>query len=378
MALIVQKYGGAVMSNVEKIRNVAKSIAELHAAGNQVVAVVSAMGNTTDDLVRLAYSVAQEPTKREMDMLLSVGERITMSLMAMAIEDTGLAKAVSFTGSQVGIITDTRHTEARIVEIRNTRIKEALEEGKVVVVAGFQGVSLDKEITTLGRGGSDTTAVALAAALGADRCDLIKEVPGIFTSDPTIIPEAVPIPEMDYTAAAGMSLGGARILKDSCLALARRYGIELRVGNNHFSTKVKDIAAEPFFNVSVRSGYNMYSNIDIDYADAPEDVVEVSQIGDKRAVFILKQKFPDRNALGKHTPIAEDISKLTAVGDGVEGIFDIITRDEKAGEIYYSYFFNREARIYFSTMEPTQVLKDIHEKLLKIVEYRRESDAGQR
>jgi len=166
MSLIVQKYGGAALSHIGKIRQVANAIAQLYAQGNQIVVVVSAMGQITDDLVRLAYSVAKEPAKREMDMLLSVGERMSMSLMAMAIEDTGLAQAVSFTGSQVGIITDTRHTEARIVEIRSHRIQEALKAGKVVVVAGFQGVSLEKEITTLGRGGSDTTAVALAAALG--------------------------------------------------------------------------------------------------------------------------------------------------------------------------------------------------------------------
>ena len=377
MALIVQKYGGAVLSHVEKIRKVAKQIAEIAAAGNQIVAVVSAMGQTTDDLVRLAYSVCREPQKREMDMLLSVGERMSMSLLAMAIEDTGKATAVSFTGSQVGIITDTRHTDARIVEIRNMRIQQALDQGKVVVIAGFQGVSLEKEITTLGRGGSDTTAVALAAALGADRCDLIKEVPGIFSSDPTVIPEALPIPEMDYSAASGMSLGGARILQNQCVELAKRYRIELRVGNFDNSTIVKEKSAEPFFNLVLQEGYNLYRSVNLAVCPECPEILEYLEIGGDRYVLANTRHKFFTGGMFNSAPVAENLARITAVGDSAEKVPAFLAEETLLQKIICTHYYNRETRVYFQSDDSEAVLKNTHEKMRKILLPEEKSDGGQ-
>jgi len=189
VTLVVQKYGGTSVADPDRMRNVARHIAETRAKGIDVVAVVSAMGKATDNLVELARQVASNPQGREMDMLLTTGERISMSLLCMALHDVG-CDAMSFTGSQVGIITDTSHTKAKILEIKGDRVREALSAGKVAVVAGFQGVSTDREITTLGRGGSDTTAVALAAALNADACEIYTDVTGVFSADPRIVPQA--------------------------------------------------------------------------------------------------------------------------------------------------------------------------------------------
>ena len=186
VGLLVQKFGGSSVADPDRIRAVADHIVRTCRAGNDVVAVVSAMGKTTDDLVRLAGDVTRRPGGREMDMLLTAGERISMALLSMAVEDLG-QPAVSFTGSQAGIVTDTEHGKAKIIEVRGDRIREALADGKVAIVAGFQGVSTARDITTLGRGGSDTTAVALAAALGADVCEIYTDVEGVYTADPRIV-----------------------------------------------------------------------------------------------------------------------------------------------------------------------------------------------
>jgi aspartate kinase len=190
VALVVQKYGGSSVSDAERIRRVAERIVETKKAGNDVVVVVSAMGDTTDDLLDLARQVSPAPPAREMDMLLTAGERISNALVAMAIESLG-AQARSFTGSQAGVITTGTHGNAKIIDVTPGRLRDALDEGQIVLVAGFQGVSQDsKDVTTLGRGGSDTTAVALAAALNADVCEIYTDVDGIFTADPRIVPNA--------------------------------------------------------------------------------------------------------------------------------------------------------------------------------------------
>ena len=364
MALIVQKYGGAVLSDVAKIRTVAEHIADLHAQGNKVVVVVSAMGYTTDDLARLAYSVAKNPAKREMDMLLSVGERITMSLMAMAIEDTGKAKAVSFTGSQVGIITDTKHTEARIVEIRNERMMEALNSGKVVVVAGFQGVSLDKEITTLGRGGSDTTAVAIAAALNADRCDLVKEVPGIFSADPTIIPEAIPIPEMDYAGAIGLSLGGARILRKDCVALAERYGIVLRVGNSVRSTIIQSKTDKPYKSVTMNEGFTLYRFSEA--KNIPPIPVDAEYVEIEGEAVIVAPRMMETEIISKYKPtqMREGLVKITVVGDDIGDHICCMDLDDAVEKVYLISYSSRQARIYFHSTDPAGALRRLHNKII--------------
>jgi len=189
MGLLVQKYGGTSVGSPERIQCVADRIVRTRQSGTDLVVVVSAMGDTTDELADLARKVSTEEHPREMDMLLTSGERISMALVSMAVNDRG-QEAVSFTGSQSGIVTDTSHTRAKIVEIKGDRIKEELAKGRVVIVAGFQGVSKDREVTTLGRGGSDTTAVALAAALGAEECEIYTDVDGVYTADPRVVPEA--------------------------------------------------------------------------------------------------------------------------------------------------------------------------------------------
>jgi aspartate kinase len=228
MALIVQKYGGTSLADAAKIRRVAERVVATRKAGHDVVAVVSAMGHHTDELVELAQRVSPNPPPRELDMLLTAGERISMSLLAMAIADLGTT-AKSFTGSQAGIITDTLHGKARILDVRAGRITEALAAGHAVIVAGFQGVSTEHDVTTLGRGGSDTTAVALAAALGAASCEIYTDVDGVYTADPRIVPEARKLHAVSYEEMLEMAACGARVLVLRSVEYARRYGMVLHV-----------------------------------------------------------------------------------------------------------------------------------------------------
>ena len=228
MTLVVQKYGGTSVADPDRMCNVARHIAETRAKGIDVVAVVSAMGKATDNLVELARQVASNPQGREMDMLLTTGERISMSLLCMALHDVG-CDAMSFTGSQVGIITDTSHTKAKILEIKGDRVREALSAGKVAVVAGFQGVSTDREITTLGRGGSDTTAVALAAALNADACEIYTDVTGVFSADPRIVPQARKIQNLSFDEMLEMAGAGSKVLALRAVEFARNHNVPIHV-----------------------------------------------------------------------------------------------------------------------------------------------------
>ena len=228
MALIVQKYGGTSVGDAERIKRVARRIVDSAAAGNQVCVVVSAMGDTTDDLFALAEQITSTPHGREMDMLLTAGERISMALLSMAIIALG-REAVSFTGSQAGIITDTSHGRARIVEVKARRVKEAIEEGRIAIVAGFQGVSTDLDVTTLGRGGSDTTAVALAAALGADVCEIYTDVEGVFTADPRVVAEAKKLHAVSYEEMLELSASGAKVLMLRSVEFARNHRVRIHV-----------------------------------------------------------------------------------------------------------------------------------------------------
>ncbi|MGC1419789.1 MAG: aspartate kinase [Acidimicrobiales bacterium] len=228
MALVVQKYGGTSVGDAERIRAVADHVARTRDAGDEVVVVVSAMGKFTDDLVRLADDVSPTRPPRELDMLLTAGERISMALVCMALAARGVESA-SFTGSQAGIITDTDHTRAKILEIRPDRIREALDDGLVPVVAGFQGVSTDKDITTLGRGGSDVTAVALAAALKADVCEIYTDVTGVFSADPRVVPSARRIARVSFDEMMEISATGGRVLMLRSVELARRHSVPLHV-----------------------------------------------------------------------------------------------------------------------------------------------------
>ncbi|HEY9877502.1 MAG TPA: aspartate kinase [Leptolyngbyaceae cyanobacterium] len=230
MALIVQKYGGTSVGTVERIQAVAQRVKKTVEAGNSVVVVVSAMGKTTDGLVKLANEITDRPSRREMDMLLSTGEQVTIALLSMALHQLG-QDAISLTGAQVGIVTEAEHTRARILEIAPHRIERHLEEGKVVVVAGFQGISQtsDLEITTLGRGGSDTSAVALAAALRADCCEIYTDVPGILTTDPRLVPEARLMTEITCDEMLELASLGAKVLHPRAVEIARNYGVMLVV-----------------------------------------------------------------------------------------------------------------------------------------------------
>jgi aspartate kinase len=225
---LVLKFGGTSVADPEKIRRVAARLVAAKRAGGRVVGVVSAMGQHTDELVALAREVSPRPKPRELDMLISVGERVSCALVAMAISDLG-QEAISLTGSQAGIVTDTVHGKAKIVEVRAARIHEALDEDKIVLVAGFQGVSTDFNITTLGRGGSDTTAVALAAALGADACEIYTDVDGVFTADPRIVPDARKLHAVSYEEMLEMAASGARVLALRSVEFARNHGVKLHV-----------------------------------------------------------------------------------------------------------------------------------------------------
>ncbi len=228
--LIVQKYGGATLADPEKIKNVAKRISELHMNGKQVVVIVSAMGSTTNQLLHLASQISHQPKMRELDMLLSTGERISMSLMSMALNDLN-CEAISFTGSQAGILTDSSHFNAFIKDVKAFRVLEALEQNKIVVLAGFQGVSpISKEITTLGRGGSDVTAVAMAANLNAKYCEILKDVPSIFSADPKLIPNAKPLKKLSYDHLLDMTFWGAKVLHYRSVDLAKTKNIQLIIG----------------------------------------------------------------------------------------------------------------------------------------------------
>lgn len=228
--LIVQKYGGATLATPAQIRAAAERISRLRHEGHQVVAIVSAMGQTTNDLISLARQVSDRPALRELDMLLTTGERVSMALLTMALEALQ-CPAISFTGSQAGILTDESHVNALIKDIKAFRVSESLQQGKVVVLAGFQGVSpLTKEITTLGRGGTDTTAVAMSIFLKADRCEILKEVPAVFTADPRLVPSARPLAKLRYSQLAEMCFWGAKVLHYRSVELAARHQVPLYVG----------------------------------------------------------------------------------------------------------------------------------------------------
>ncbi|MEV4647581.1 aspartate kinase [Saccharopolyspora sp. NPDC049426] len=251
MALVVQKYGGSSLESADRIKRVAERIVETRKAGNDVVVVCSAMGDTTDELLDLAKQVNPAPPERELDMLLTAGERISNALVAMAVESLGV-EAQSFTGSQAGMITTSAHQNARIVDVTPGRVQEALAEGQVALVAGFQGVSQDtKDITTLGRGGSDTTAVAVAAAMNADVCEIYTDVDGVYTADPRIVPDAKHLDHITYEEMLEMAATGAKVLHLRAVEYARRYGVPLHVRSSYspkpgttVSGSVEDLSVE--------------------------------------------------------------------------------------------------------------------------------------
>ncbi|MFF4540832.1 aspartate kinase [Streptomyces aureus] len=254
MGLVVQKYGGSSVADAEGIKRVAKRIVEAKKNGHQVVVVVSAMGDTTDELIDLAEQVSPMPSGREFDMLLTAGERISMALLAMAIKNLGHS-AQSFTGSQAGVITDSVHNKARIIDVTPGRIRTALDEGNIAIVAGFQGVSQDKkDITTLGRGGSDTTAVALAAALDAEVCEIYTDVDGVFTADPRVVKKAKKIDWIAFEDMLELAASGSKVLLHRCVEYARRYNIPIHVRSSFSGLQGTWVSSEPLVQKTQQQG----------------------------------------------------------------------------------------------------------------------------
>ncbi|MGI5153647.1 aspartate kinase [Microbispora sp. CA-102843] len=285
MALVVQKYGGSSVADASCIKRVAQRIVATKKAGNDVVVVVSAMGDTTDELLDLAQQVSPLPPGRELDMLLTSGERISMALLAMAIANLG-HEARSFTGSQAGVITDSTHGKARIIDVTPSRIQEAVDSGQIAIVAGFQGVSQDsKDITTLGRGGSDTTAVALAAALGADVCEIYTDVDGIYTADPRIVRNARQIPRISYEEAMEMAACGAKILHLRCVEYARRFDLPIHVRSS-FSTREGTWVVSDPYSEGTEVEQPIISGVAHDRSEAKITVVGVpDKVGEAAAIF---------------------------------------------------------------------------------------------
>ena len=244
MSVIVQKYGGSSVADTDKLGRVADKVVATKKRGHDVVVVVSAMGKTTDELLALARQVDDSPPRRELDMLVSTGERISMALLSMAIQKRG-ADAISFTGSQSGIITNDRHFDARIIDVRPHRVEDELARGRVVIIAGFQGMSYKREITTLGRGGSDTTALAMAAALGAAHAEIYSDVDGVYSADPRVVPDAKHLPEISYDEMQEMAESGAKVLHAKAVEFARQHRITIRArstfGDGARETRVEDV-----------------------------------------------------------------------------------------------------------------------------------------
>ena len=348
MPVLVQKYGGTSVGSPERIQHVAERIVRTRRGGADLVVVVSAMGDATDDLIGLARQVSTRSHPREMDMLLTAGERISMALVSMAVNDRG-QEAVSFTGSQSGIVTDASHTRAKILEVKADRIREELNRGRVVIVAGFQGVSRDREVTTLGRGGSDTTAVALAAALGASECEIYTDVDGVYTSDPRIVPGARKISRLSYDEMLELASLGAKVLHNRSVEIARRFGVPLHVrssfnwnegsrvvrGNSMEQVVIRGIAhdtdvakialvgvpdrpgiASEIFQAVGGQGVNVRMIVQASGADGKNDVTFT--VGSHEVSTVLPVLEQVRKQIGARAFLYDpDVAMLSVVGEGL-------------------------------------------------------------
>ncbi len=311
--VIVLKYGGTSVSSPYRLKDVANHIVSYKKQGYKIAVVVSAMGSTTDYLIKLANDIALNPPKRELDMLLTTGERITMSLLSMAIQRIGY-KSISFTGSQVGIITTNDHTNARILEIRGERLIEALNNDYIVIVAGFQGMSREREITTLGRGGSDTTAVALAGFLNAQRCEIITDVNGIYTSDPFIVKNAKVIKEISYDVALQLCYGGAKVMHPRAIALAYKYNIPIKITSLIKEGEGTMIKYRPISEENVVKGISLKSNLyalEIEKNELKEYNGEILFVIEKDNRYLIITTTKSQKV------IADDIHIITIVGNGI-------------------------------------------------------------
>lgn len=325
MRIVVQKYGGSSVADLERLRGVASRIAATRAEGAAVVAVVSAMGNTTNELIRLARAVTTSPDRRELDMLISTGERISVALLCMALQELGVA-ARSLTGSQSGIITDEAHADANVVAVRPDRVLQHLRAGEVVVVAGFQGVSRDREVTTLGRGGSDTTAVVLAAALGAAWCEICSDVDGVWTADPRVVPQAEKLDAIGLDAGLALARGGAKVLFEDAVRYARDHGVEIVASSTFGPGSGTRLKADPVSGAVAVTGDDQLVVIALPAQGGAAWVQQVRAAGGRVRRRVGERLYVDvRNAHGgldlPATPTAMVTAAASALGeDAVVGI----------------------------------------------------------
>ncbi|HOP50414.1 MAG TPA: aspartate kinase [Ignavibacteriales bacterium] len=344
MQIIVQKYGGSSVADIEKIKKIAQMIVTTKRAGYNVVVVVSAMGKTTNNLIELAKSITENPDSREMDMLLSTGERITMSLLCMAIKDLG-EDAVSLTGSQAGIITNDNHNNAKIIEVRPFRVEDELTKNKIVVVGGFQGVSYKRDITTLGRGGSDTSAVALAAALDAIRCEIYSDIDGVYTADPNVIKEAKHLPEISYDVMQEMATWGAKVLNADAVQFAKEKNIAIYARStfsreketiirklpNNISSGIKTVAIDNnILIIFIPNSYDIlnktieFLNINnIEVKEISTTVNEIKVIINTQNLYNINFVKEFQNYLGINIK-SENISAVSLFGEGISRELNIL------------------------------------------------------
>jgi aspartate kinase len=353
--IIVQKYGGVCLETPAKIRAVARSLADLHGRGHGVVAIVSAMGKTTDQLIQTAYQVSPAPNRRELDMLLTTGERISMSLVSMALSDLGVP-AISFTGSQAGVLTDDSHSSARILDVRPIRVREELDRGRVVVLAGFQGVNpVTKEITTLGRGGSDTTAVAMAAALKAERCEIIKEVDGICSADPRIVPDARPLRRVDFESLSEMCFFGAKILHFRSVELAQSQEVALLLrqwgGAEHSTQVMKEVAGMENGKVLAVNSMARIEHVEIDSRDLNHGFEKFAQHLKQNSLF-WPQLLASSFTAGKTSmTVASDSEWLDALLRTLEKAKDMRKQREASGSVSLTCFGGVSSELPFRALQ---------------------------
>jgi len=347
MPLVVLKFGGSSLASPRLIQRAAARIQTTRAAGNDLVVVVSAMGRMTDHLIVLANKTVKHPPQRELDMLMTAGERVSMALMAMALHELGVP-AISFTGSQSGILTTSHHNDARILEIKANRIREELDKKKVVIVAGFQGVSREKEVTTLGRGGSDTSAVALAASLGADRCDILTDVDGLFTADPRLVPAAHLISYCTYDEALELASLGAKMHARS-VEVAKRFNVKVRIassaneasnGTELVLKREENMESTQIRGIATKDGYTYFRcavplQEILEGLEAERIPLRFFNFAEGRTTFLAdKERLPALKRLLQSKQIAfEEVPKvaiLSVVGEGITGSSDILPRTLRA------------------------------------------------
>jgi aspartate kinase len=380
--IVVQKFGGSSVADAEKIRKVAARVKARRAEGWRLVVVVSAMGDTTDELLSLARQISADPPRRELDMLLTCGERISMALLSMALHEQGVA-AISFTGSQSGIITDDTHAQARIIEVKPARIEEELAKDKVVIVAGYQGVSKSREVTTLGRGGSDTTAVALAAALGAD-CEIYSDVDGVFSADPRVVPSAKKLEALSFEEMQELAAAGAKVLNAQAVEFAREKGIVIHARSTHAAGTGTAIQAAT---TAVRvKGVTCESDVWIfATTSAPDALLElldaqqvkgrnlVSDTAGRTLAVVPLQDIHGPDALKAKLPadvtVLEDHGTVTCVGTGLNADWSIsrkalTTAKSLGAEVTASYASALQLTLIVKRDQVKALTKALHEALI--------------